>query len=140
MMPQPPSGQGPVDPRGAFAPPPPPPMGAGGPPPGWAPPPVPMMPPPMYYPPPPPQRGGFVRAIFVTMALAIFSVSIILNLFLLASSGLSALASSDVGTVANVISDGDASQKVAVIPIDSVIDTPARDRFEKAIKQVEDDA
>src|SRR5688572_6224672 len=144
MMPQPPSGQGPVDPRGAFAPPPPPPPMGGGaamPPPGCAPPPVPMMPPPMYYPPPPPpQRGGFVRAVFMTMALAIFSVSIILNLFLLAGSGLSALASSDVGTVTNVISDGDASQKVAVIPIDSVIDTPARDRFEKAIKQVEDDA
>ena len=141
MMPQPPSGQGPVDPRGAFAPPPPPPTGAGGPPPVWAPPPtMPVMPPPIYYPPPPaPQRGGFVRAVFVTVALAIFSVSIILNLFLLASSGLSALASSDVGTVANVIADGDDSQKVAVIPIDSVIDASSRDRFEKAIRQIEDD-
>ena len=143
MMPQPPSGQGPVDPRGAFAPPPPPPGGGGAslPPSGWAPPPpMPMMPPPMFYPPPPaPQRGGFVRAVFVTMALAIFSVSIILNLVLLATSGLGALASSDVGTVANVVNDGDASQKVAVIPIDDVIDTPLRDRFERAIKQVEDD-
>jgi protease-4 len=100
-----------------------------------------MMPPPMYYPPPPlPQRGGFVRAVFVTMALAVFSVSIMLNLFLLAGSGLSALASSDVGTVASVVVDGDASQKVAVIPIDSVIDSSSRDRFEQAIKQVEDDS
>jgi protease-4 len=115
--------------------------GAPHPPPGWAPPSVPMMPPPLYYPlpPAPPQRGGFVRAVLVTLALAIFSVSILLNLFLLASSGLSALGSSDVGPVANVVSDGDASQKVAVIPIDSVIDTSTRDRFERAIRQVEDD-
>src|SRR5688500_13076866 len=139
MMPQPPSGQGPVDPRGAVAPPPSPPGGGGAPlpPSGWAP--MPMMPPPMFYQPPPPQRGGFVRAVFVTMALAIFSVSIILNLVLLATSGLGALASNDVGTVASVVNDGDASQKVAVIPIDDVIDTPLRDRFERAIRQVEDD-
>ena len=152
MMPQPPNGQGPVDPRGAFAPPPPPPSAqqsySGGPPPGWPPPvppvpPVPppmMMPPPMFYPPPPPpRRGGFVRAVFTTLALVVFSFSLILNVYLLLVSGVASLSSSDAGAVASVITSGDASQKIAVIPLDDVIDTPLRDRFEKAIKQVEND-
>src|SRR6478736_3506068 len=61
MIPEPPPGQGPIDPRGAFSPPPPP--GASGapmPPPGYYPP-----PPPMWMPPPPPRGGGFARGILV---------------------------------------------------------------------------
>ena len=151
MIPQPPSGQGPVDPRGAFAPPPPPPpppiqqqSGVGGAPPVWPPsgpqmPPMMMPPPPMFYPPPPPRRGGFVRAVFTTLALVVFSFSLILNVYLLLVSGVASLGSGDAGTVSNVITPGDTSQKIAVIPIDDVIDTPLRDRFERAIKQIEND-
>jgi protease-4 len=98
-----------------------------------------MPPPPVFYPPPPPRRGGFVRAVFTTLALVVFSFSLILNVYLLIVSGVASLASSDTGTVASVIASGDASQKIAVIPIDDVIDTPLRDRFERAMKQIEND-
>jgi protease-4 len=97
-----------------------------------------MMPPPMFFP-PPPRRGGFVRALFTTLAILVFSFSLLLNIYLLLVSGVASLASSDAGTVSNVITSGDSSQKIAVIPIDDVIDTPLRDRFEKAIKQIEND-
>src|SRR5436309_2783147 len=108
MTPQPPPGQGPIDPRGAFSPPPPP--GAPGSPPNVAPPPSssfggpggPMMPPPGMYPPGPmfsppmmmpppgffrPQRS-FARAIFTTLATAVLGLSITLNVYLLAFSNI----------------------------------------------------
>src|SRR4051794_30320120 len=98
MMPQPPPGQGPIDPRGAFAPPgmpgaqPPRPSPMPGMPPPMPPnmPPVMMMPPPGYYPPPPPPRrgGGFARGIFVALATTIFGASLLLNFYLLAAVGL----------------------------------------------------
>src|SRR5690349_7716619 len=84
MIPQPPPGQGPIDPRGAFNPPSPLPPQPGHPsqgmpyppaaypPPGYPPMPYPPMgmPPmaPMGYPPPSPRRsGGIGRAIFMSM-------------------------------------------------------------------------
>src|SRR5207244_538688 len=95
MVPQPPPGQPPIDPRGAFTPPPPPGQGAPAfnpPPPGSVPPPPsfqppgyppPMfMPPPMYIPPPRPHRS-FARGIFLTLATTIFGLSLTLNLYLL---------------------------------------------------------
>src|SRR5438552_9408783 len=96
MIPNPPSGQGPIDPRGAFAPPPPP--GAGQwqqtSPPGGYPPPVPppmppaFMPPPMFMPPPQRPQRGFARAIFMTLATTIFGLSLTLNVYLLIASGM----------------------------------------------------
>ena len=97
MIPQPPPGQGPVDPRGAFSPPPPSPagMGAAPPPPqpgfGSHPPPrmmmPPMMMPPPYFPPPPARSGGLAKAILTTLATTIFGLSIALNIYLLIFSG-----------------------------------------------------
>src|SRR5262245_19747855 len=98
MIPQPPPGQGPVDPRGAFSQPPPPPGAAGMPGPmpsapmgpgGFAPPPMmmpPMMMPPPYFP-PPQKSGGFARAIFTTLATTILGLSLALNIYLLLFSG-----------------------------------------------------
>src|SRR3712207_2365796 len=92
MIPQPPPGQGPIDPRGAFGPPPPPPPpgyrpGPMPPPPGMQPPPFPpMMPPPMYM--QPPKERSFARAIFMTLATTIFGLSLAANVYLLLFSGL----------------------------------------------------
>src|ERR1051326_5177318 len=94
MIPQPPPGQGPIDPQGAFSPPPPPPPGRGPvvmpqmpppPPPGM----YPMMPP-MMYPAPPPRRTerSFARAIFMPLATSIFGLSLLANVYLLVFSGL----------------------------------------------------
>src|SRR4051794_26036362 len=85
---QPPPGQPPIDPRGAFAPVPPP--GARG---GWVPPmqgPMPgqMPPPPMWPPPPPYRERSFARAIFMTLATTIFGASLMLNVYLLLFTGL----------------------------------------------------
>src|SRR5688572_19917747 len=99
MIPQPPPGQGPIDPRGAFNPPPPPPGYRPGPP--MQPPPQgmppmqqmpPMMPPPMFMPPPPPpaRERSFARAIFMTLATTIFGLSLAANVYLLLFSGLMA--------------------------------------------------
>src|SRR6266516_4412130 len=116
MIPQPPPGQGPIDPRGAFAPPSPlpPPQPAAYPPmhplhthpilpPGRMPPMSPTSPrpyppmgmPPVGYPPgmgmmmppPPPRRGGgFGRALFTTVGVLLVLFSALLNLILLAGS------------------------------------------------------
>jgi protease-4 len=156
MIPQPPPGQGPIDPRGAFSPPPPPQMGAGnwqtslpgggsappgmsyGPPPQLPPmPPMPPMYPPMMMPPPPPPRGGgFVRAIFVTLATTLFGLSLTLNIYLLVVSGLFGGGSS--ARSSNLV-DGEPTQKVAVIPVKGVIMDDASAQFDRFLKQVEAD-
>ena len=150
MTSQPPPGQGPIDPRGAFSPPPPPP------PPGWQPqqqqhvppphqmppmPPTPPMYPPMYPPmfmPPPPRRGGgFVRGILVTLATTIFGLSLTLNLYLLIAHGL--FSGGSTARSSNLL-EGDPSQKVAVVPIKGTIMDDASQRFARLIKQIENDS
>ena len=139
MIPQPPPGQGPVDPRGAFSrrracaggqmPQP------GQMPPGQMPPmpPMMMMPPP-YYPPPPPPRGrSFAGAIFTTLATTILGVSILLNIILLVSNASSA----SQGIKEETIVDGSSSEQIAVIPIHGVIDDSMAQHFEKMISQAE---
>ena len=130
MTPQPPPGQGPIDPRGAFSPPTPPPMNqTGGPQPppprgypgaGYQPP---MPPPPgMFLPPPPPgwfppqrPQRSFARSIFTTLATTIFGISIVMNLYLLVLSGLTSGRSSKE----TVIVEGDAKQRIVVVPIET---------------------
>jgi protease-4 len=157
MIPQPPPGQGPIDPRGAFQPPPPPGVGGGaggfhaqpfqpqlppGIPPGM--PMVPggpmmMPPPPMFYPPPPPppkRGGGFARAMLVTFATVLFGASLTLNIYLLALTGLAGSGSRSSST--NLIT-GDPKQKIAHVPIKGIIMDEAYERFERMMKAVEAD-
>ncbi|MBC8106899.1 MAG: signal peptide peptidase SppA [Anaerolineae bacterium] len=142
MMPQPPPGQGPIDPRGAFSPPP----GAGGAarppmqptmPPNIPPnmPPMMMMPPPGYYPPPPKRGGGFARGVLLTLATSIFGISILLNFYLLTAVGLAGGASSAAETV---LVNGDAGETVAVIPLKGVITGESAERFEKLMREIEE--
>jgi signal peptide peptidase SppA len=147
MTPQPPPGQGPVDPRGAFAPPPPP---NGGPPMMMPPPPAPPggmppfppPPPPGYYPPPPPPyyprpQRSFARAIFTTLASSVLGFSLLANVYLLFASGLLG----DRTASSNVIQDGDATQKIAVVPIiNSMITAKSADQLDKLLRQVAADA
>lgn len=136
MIPQPPPGQGPIDPRGAFSPPPapgnvPPPMQQ-----GWQPPPPPMYPPPppwMMH--PPKQRGGFVRGIFVTLATTIFGFSLALNVYLLLSVGLLSGGSS---RSTNLV-DGDPNKKIAVVPLEGILMDDAPVRFDRTMKQIDHD-
>src|SRR4051812_48407016 len=163
MTPQPPPGQGPIDPRGAFTPPPPPgalsgatvgsgtgstpPPSFGGPgnpmmpPPGMYPP-GPMFPPPMMMPPPGffrPQRS-FARAIFTTLATAILGLSITLNVYLLAFSNIGGVfGGGGQGITETVLVDGALDEKVVVIPISGVIMRPAADRFDQMLTAAEKD-
>src|SRR5438045_3938852 len=137
MIPQPPPGQGPVDPRGAFSPPLPPGPGFGGnapqrapsanplPLPGYFPPPMMMAPPPPpYYPPP---RRSFAGIVFGTLASVIFGFSLMLNVYL----GLATLARSADPIKQETLIDGDASQRIAVYPLHSVIGSEEASLFEK---------
>jgi protease-4 len=125
-IPQPPPGQGPVDPRGAFAPPP-------GPPGGFSPVPPMMMMPPPYYPPP---RGSFTRAIFMTLATTIFGLSIAANIYFLIFAGILGGSESAEQTV---LVSGDPKQKVAVVDINGIIDENTFIVLDKMLKQVESD-
>src|SRR5687767_8789130 len=85
MMPPPPPGQGPIDPRGAFPPPMP---GAASPhvapsygPPTQGPPPGMYPPPPPYFYPPPPRGRGVWRTLFTIVLVLALIVSLMLNLF-----------------------------------------------------------
>jgi protease-4 len=149
MYPQPPPGQGPLDPRGAFSPPPAPNAAQGHPSaavggPGYPAPP-PMMPPmppppnfmpPMYMmPPPPPRRGGFLRSIFTFFLVSLLGISIAMNIFLLAGSvfsGGSTLRQSEVV-------HGDSTQKIAVIPVVGLIDDDQRQRLDTFLRTAEED-
>lgn len=131
-----PPGQGPIDPRSAFAPPPPPGGGQGGaagggfPPPGYR-------PPPMFYPPPPPRSGGVGRVVFLIFLLLLLAGSILLN-FLLGGSLLMGDAL-DHGFNQSVITSGDSSQQVAVIPIDGVITDDTRAKFDRLMNHLDQD-
>jgi len=119
MVPQPPIGQGPVDPQGAFLPPPPPPgftLHASGPSGGFGPPPP---PPPGFFHPgmmfPPQRPRGFARAIFVTLASTIFGFSLLANIYLLLYGAI--LSTDATSVLEHTIVDGNADQKIAVIPV-----------------------
>ena len=151
MESQPPSTQPPMDPNAAFSgplPPPPgqpqqpstptmPPMGAM-PPRGPMPPMPPMMPPvyPMYPMPPAPRGSGFVRTIFMTLAGAIFSISLMLNLYLLLFAGLVGGGSS---SRTNVVMEGDPKERVAVVALKGLIMDEAFERFDHLLTQVQKD-
>src|SRR5688572_5060650 len=185
MIPQPPPGQGPIDPREAFAPPPPPgtigaPQGfqtappagsfmpqpmqsnggpsgvpAGGPPPGSMPPsmmfpaggpppqfygppmPMPMMPPPGIFRP----QKSFARIIFTTLASIIFGISLTLNIYLLAFSGLSGGLglSSRAGIIQSVEVQGDPQEKIALVPIAEPIWEPTARKFDAMMDTLEAD-
>ena len=160
MIPQPPPGQGPIDPRGAFTPPGTPPGAAvppslqptpmqnnptpgPGPMPGSMPGPIPgpmpyppimMMPPMPYPPPPPPRRGGVGRAILMTMLALFLLVSVLLNVALL---GLGA------GDASNIIQEttrtGKADQKIAVVPLKGIIDPNTAAQFDRFLTLAEKD-
>ena len=145
MIPQPPPGQGPIDPRGAFNPPPPPPGYRPGPPmqpppPGGMPPMQqmpPIMPPPMFMPPPPPARErSFARAIFMTLATTIFGLSLAANVYLLLFSG---LMSGGASARQSTVLEGDATERVAIIPVNGVIMTDASRQFERFMRMAEAD-
>jgi signal peptide peptidase SppA len=80
-----------------------------------------MMPPPMFYPPPPPPRRekSFARTIFMTLAAAIFSISLAVNGYLLLFSGIMDLGSSK--SLEQTERIGDPKQRIAVIPIEGPI-------------------
>jgi len=149
MIPQPPPGQGPVDPRGAFSPPPPPSGVAGAPGPmtghppapgGYPPPPMmmpPMMMPPPYYP-PPVKSHSFARAIFTTLATTIFGLSIALNIYLLVFSSITSSAGG-VGRAETLV-DGDSHQQVAVYLIHGVIDDEMSRQIDKDLTAAEKDS
>ena len=152
MTPQPPPGQGPIDPNGAFTPPPPP--GAPGQAPsGWMPPtpgnfgpplpppqnmqPMQPMPyPPMMYPPPYKQERSFSKAIFLTLATTIFTVSLGLNLWL----GMLLFVSGDgLGQKDSILVQGDNLQKVVVIPVSGIIMGDSQQKFERFLSLAEKD-
>ena len=156
MIPQPPPGPGPIDPRGAFTPPAPVPPQQGSaapqamaypsqayPPPAYPPAPYPPMGmPPMGYPPgmmmppppPPPRRGGIGRAIFMTMLILFLVFSVLLNLILMAGS-----VGSTSGTIQQTVQAGKSDDKIAVIPLKGLIDPNAAAQFGRFMALAEGD-
>jgi len=143
-----PPGQGPIDPRGALVPPPPPgvsvlPPGYSAPPPGGGVPPQGVRPPPPFMPmmmppppPPPPRRGGGGWALFSLILLILLAVSVVLNLVLGAG------VASGVGSrsiMSSTIQSGSSDEQIAVIPIEGLIDSAERDRFDRFIGRAEGD-
>jgi protease IV len=131
-LPDPPPGQGPIDPRGAFSPPPPPPGNA-----GWAPPP-PMRPPAPYPPmmpqwgPPPPRRRGFFKGLVIVVLLLALAISFMANLALVGDriSG---------GGTQTVLVQGNTNEKIAVIPVEGMIMEEQYQKFNKHMDAIEKD-
>lgn len=132
MFPQPPPGQGPIDPRGATgAPMPPPPY-------QQMPPMPPMMPFPPMYPPPPRQGGGWAKSILITLATTIFGISLTLNIYLLLYTG---LMGGGMSTAVNttVLQDGALDQTIAVVPVRGIITDQTYAQFDRWMRAIEDD-
>ena len=126
-----PPGQGPVDSRGAFGLPPTP---------GRAPlPQAPMMFPqgpmagPPFFPPPPPRRGGKWVVIIVLVVALVVSILVNVVQFGVAVAGAA-------GEVRQTVISGEGSDKVAVVPIDGLIDDQSALTFDTLLKDVEKDS
>lgn len=129
---QPPSGQAPLDPREAFSSPLPPPPGQSPPPLGG---PMPSFYPP--YPPPPPQRPRRLwRKIVVVLLILVLGCSLLLNFGLLLFAGMTMGGTS---SRAQVILEGDATQKIAVIPLKGIIADEEYQRVDRFFTQAEKD-
>jgi protease-4 len=137
-MQEPPTGQGPIEPQGAFAPPPPPSPGM---PPGGRPP---MPPPPFYgapmpfmYPPPkPPKERSFARAIFTTLATTIFSMSLLLNVYLIAITSVRSAAGLQRE---DTLEKGDANNRIVILPVSGIINDDSYEKVNKQLKTLADD-
>jgi protease-4 len=162
MTPQPPLGQGPIDPQSAFAPPPSPggpagfgpagfgPLGGAGSrpatatpgpswqsmPPGYPPYPYPPVgyPPPGY--PPPPRRRGLLRSLLALFLVVGLGLSLLLNFVWLfgGSAG-----DHDGPVLTQTVVKGDASKTVAVVSLAGEIDGASSVRFRRLIDKVEAD-
>jgi protease IV len=112
-LPDPPPGQGPIDPRGAFSPPPPPPGNA-----GWA--------------PPPPRRRGFFKGLVIVVLLIALAISFMANLALVGDriSG---------GGTQTVLVQGNTNEKIAVIPVEGMIMEEQYQKFNKHMDAIEKD-
>jgi protease-4 len=104
---------------------------------GFPPGPAPM--PPMMFPPPPPpmppRRGGSAKWVILVILFLALAISIIVNFIQFGISLVSAAA--DVRQT--VLTTG-GSDKVAVVPIDGLIDDSSADKFDTVLKEVEKDA
>jgi protease-4 len=108
------------------------------PPPGGYPPMMmpPPPPPPMYYPAPPKERS-FARAIFTTLAVSIFGFSLALNVWLLLTTILTA---GGHHVHEEVLTEGTATEEIAVVPVSGVIYQKAADEFDRILTQAEKNA
>src|SRR5712664_636973 len=122
MTPDPPPGQPPIDPRGAFSPPNAPAM----------PPPMPpmMMPPFGPWGPPPPRRGGFRTVLTVLLFFALVG-SVLLNLSLMGGGR---------GSAPSTVQEGDPRQVIAVIPVNGLIGDDSAEHFAKYFDQIDKDS
>jgi protease IV len=107
--------------------------------PGMAPPGMPptgpMIYPPMPMPPfpPPPRRGG--RWVLVTLLIIALVVSLLVNIVQLGTALVGA-----AGEVRQTVISGEGSDKIAVVPIDGIIDDNSTQTFDTLLKDVEKDS
>ena len=94
-----------------------------------------MMPPPMFMP-PPKQGGGFARSIFTVLATTILGLSLTLNVYLILTS---ALVGNSSGLREGTVTEGDPTQKIAVIPVMGLIDQEASAQFDRFMRTALDD-
>lgn len=112
--------------------PPPPQFGGGGMPPMY-----PMMPPPPQFGPPPGGRsGGTGKTVLLILVVLLLAVSVLLNILL----GGSKLAGASSITLQEVVAEGDAGEKIAVVPVVGLIDENQFRLFSHFLEQVEKDA
>jgi protease-4 len=127
MIPQPPHGQGPVDPRGAFmAPPNQPGMF---PPPGGMPPMFPMMPP--MFSPQPPRKSGGGKTVLLILVILLLSVSVLFNVLLLGGNAMS----SGGATVRETVTEGAGDDKIAIVPIVGMIESSMSQQVASYLQQ-----
>ncbi|MGN6726395.1 MAG: signal peptide peptidase SppA [Tepidisphaeraceae bacterium] len=95
------------------------------------------LPPPVYFPPMyAPPRGGFARGIFNALAVTILGMSITLNIYLLIANG---IFSSD-HVRKTTLTEGDASNVIAVIPVEGTITESTAERFDQLAQAIASDA
>lgn len=91
----------------------------------------------MFFPPPRRERG-FARAIFMTLATTIFGLSLVLNLYFFALAGGGLFGGS--GSTESTLREGSADQRIAVLPIEGIIDAQAANQVSEWLRKIEKDS
>jgi protease IV len=95
----------------------------------------PMMMPPPFMPQPPRRGGGAGKTVMLVLVLMLLAVSVLVNVLMLGNKS----GSADGTTLKQTVTPGEDNQRIAIVPLEGVIDSNTAKQVERYLEQAEKD-